>query len=241
LASRLTSPLKKESNNNRSLLGRSNANAARSVAEYSLSMDELASGIAAAPPSPTEVRLEDRLAENYRECMRFRNTSPMVSLPELLALLGKECAENVRLSEDGRVYLVPLDPVMANAMFLSRSQPTRLGRNYKHLKVNSRVISRNHCQIFAETGTSSDRRTFFVVDVGSQTGTYVNGMRLSPASTISSPCVLLSGDILQVGTESSNVDNNIDDENLLKSITFLVLIGFPLRTSNPPQPELEAN
>ena len=204
---------------------------------YSVSMDDL--GVKSTPASPIsnqqQVDVEDRLRANHQECMRTHNTCLPISQAEACDILARERAESCRLAGDdqARLYLVPVDPDMAKAVFLSRSQVTRIGRNADRIvKTRSRVVSRNHCQFFSEL-TEDGQRIHYVVDVGSHSGTFVNGMRLSIAGTQSSPYPLQSGDIVQLGVDYSDNDGDDHHQNKdFKSIQWIVMIGHQLKTVN---------
>lgn len=59
----------------------------------------------------------------------------------------------------------------------------------------SKVVSRLHAQL-----TVKDRQ-WFIQDVGSSSGTFLNQTRLSPANDVSQPHVLADGDVLQLGVD----------------------------------------
>lgn len=59
----------------------------------------------------------------------------------------------------------------------------------------SKVVSRTHAQLNVRSGT------WFVQDVGSSSGTFLNQHRLSPACQSSKPVALEDGDVLQLGVD----------------------------------------
>lgn len=205
-----------------------------SIPHYSLSLDELGGGLAAAPPTPNDASnpagddLETRITANHRTCIKHPRTMPPLSLAQLQVLIAEEQAEHIKISGErgSRLCLIPLDSTTAQSAFLSRSVPTRLGRNSRQLLIKSRVVSRNHCEI--SISDDDDDNLYQIIDVGSQMGTYVNGMRLSPAGALSAPRVLQSGDILQLGTD---MDCDEDEQIGFRAVHFLVLQGHPLRST----------
>lgn len=180
----------------------------RCIAAYSLSMDELAGGLAAAPPTPSDGDgLQDRILANHKACMRHERTQPAVSLPQLEAAVAKAAAEDIRLDPNGRVFLLALTEGLTKSMFLSKSSTTKLGRMHPAMLTHSRAVSRLHCELFMERSSGrDDQRAPFVVDVGSQSGTFVNGVRLSLAGQMSAPCALSAGDIIQLGSTCADAD-----------------------------------
>ena len=64
------------------------------------------------------------------------------------------------------------------------------------LAFKSKVVSRAHAEIWAETGGK-----FFIRDTKSSSGTFLNHVRLSPANSESRPFELKDGDVLQLGVD----------------------------------------
>lgn len=67
----------------------------------------------------------------------------------------------------------------------------------RHLGLKSRVISKSHCELRYENSQ------WFVKDLGSLSGTFVNGKRLSKAGLQSELVQIKSGDVLQVGQDAA--------------------------------------
>lgn len=59
----------------------------------------------------------------------------------------------------------------------------------------SKVVSRSHAEFFVDNGQ------WYIKDMKSSSGTFLNHMRLSPASTSSEPYPLSDGDTLQLGMD----------------------------------------
>lgn len=199
---------------------------------YSMSMDELAGGLADAPPTPNTKasvqhdlleRLSSAVSENYRQCMHASRTAIAgASLPQVLALMARAAAEEVRLDPGQRIYLLFLHAGgRPGGHFVSRKSPVRIGRNYHGFAVKSRVVSRNH----AEMGLEGQRA--WIMDVGSHTGTFVNGARLSLAGDMSTAYTLRPGDIVQLGCNGDGADDD------LSAVQFVVLRGTPIREGPP--------
>jgi len=68
-------------------------------------------------------------------------------------------------------------------------------RNSSNIGFKSKVVSRRHCELWCEDGE------WFIKDVKSSSGTYLNHVRLSPASTESRPFPVKDGDIVQLGVD----------------------------------------
>ncbi|EMD36391.1 hypothetical protein CERSUDRAFT_66022 [Gelatoporia subvermispora B] len=97
-----------------------------------------------------------------------------------------------------------------------------LGSN--KLAFKSKVVSRAHAEIWAETGGR-----FFIKDTKSSSGTFLNHVRLSPANTESRPSELRDGDLLQLG-----VDYQGGTEDIYKCVKIKVEVGREWQAhSNP--------
>ena len=59
----------------------------------------------------------------------------------------------------------------------------------------SKVVSRRHCEFWFENGK------WYIRDVKSSSGTFLNHIRLSPPATESKPYVVNDGDIVQLGID----------------------------------------
>ncbi|TPX70172.1 hypothetical protein SpCBS45565_g01860 [Spizellomyces sp. 'palustris'] len=117
---------------------------------------------------------------------QFTNVSTQVEAPTSQALT---------------IMLMPL-----NAQFplhtIELVQPYRLGRGNPRegfKSFSSQVVSRNHCDIFAQ----DDK--VYIQDCGSNSGTFLNGVRMSDAGTKSEPVEVRSGDFVQLGKDYEGV------------------------------------
>jgi len=83
------------------------------------------------------------------------------------------------------------------------------------LAFKSKVVSRAHAEIWAETGGK-----FFIRDTKSSSGTFLNHVRLSPANSESRPSELKDGDVLQLG-----VDYQGGTEDIYKCVKIKVEVN----------------
>ncbi|KAH7394550.1 hypothetical protein BKA66DRAFT_411012 [Pyrenochaeta sp. MPI-SDFR-AT-0127] len=69
----------------------------------------------------------------------------------------------------------------------------------KHtIAFKSKVVSRAHCEIWRKDGV------WYIKDVKSSSGTFINGVRLSRPGKTSKPCCLEDGDVVQLGVDYQN-------------------------------------
>ena len=83
------------------------------------------------------------------------------------------------------------------------------------LAFKSKVVSRAHAEIWAETGGK-----FFIRDTKSSSGTFLNHVRLSSANSESRPFELKDGDVLQLG-----VDYQGGTEDIYKCVKIKVEVN----------------
>lgn len=170
--------------------------------------------------------LTKNIHDNYRTCMRHRSTSLHVTAAELDELLEKyfSCIDfgngNSSAEDPKSLCLVPLNDASLPRWIYPGSR-VRVGRHAPWLQAKSMVISRNHCELF------HDIDSFYVVDVGSTSGTFLNGNRLSEAGFKGQPVALRSGDILQLGIDCEKGANELGQIDLrFTAIQLLVLLGY---------------
>lgn len=115
------------------------------------------------------------------------------------------------------------------------------------LAFKSKVVSRAHAEIWAETGGK-----FYIRDTKSSSGTFLNHVRLSPANSESRPSELKDGDVLQLGVDYQGGTEDIykcvkikvevnrewqATPNAFKFVSFNVLsVPLPLLTQSRPAP-----
>lgn len=83
------------------------------------------------------------------------------------------------------------------------------------LAFKSKVVSRAHAEIWAETSGK-----FFIRDTKSSSGTFLNHVRMSPANSESRPFELKDGDVLQLG-----VDYQGGTEDIYKCVKIKVEVN----------------
>jgi len=83
------------------------------------------------------------------------------------------------------------------------------------LLFKSKVVSRAHAEIWVESGGR-----FFIKDIKSSSGTFLNHLRLSPANIESRPYQMKDGDILHLG-----VDFHGGVEDVYKSVKIRIEVG----------------
>ncbi|KAJ3217027.1 hypothetical protein HK099_005620 [Clydaea vesicula] len=98
-----------------------------------------------------------------------------------------------------QIILIPLNG-MFELCYLNLSKHNLLGRSntQKHERFKAfptQVVSRSHVEIW------EDNDTVFIKDVGSSSGTFLNGVRLSFPGVVSSAFEIQSGDIVQLGKD----------------------------------------
>jgi pSer/pThr/pTyr-binding forkhead associated (FHA) protein len=86
--------------------------------------------------------------------------------------------------------------------------------NTNKLAFKSKVVSRAHAEIWADSGK------FYIKDTKSSSGTFLNHLRLSPAGSESKPHQLKDGDIVQLG-----VDYQGGTEDIYKSVKIRIEAG----------------
>ena len=89
------------------------------------------------------------------------------------------------------------------------------------LAFKSKVVSRAHAEIWAESGGK-----FLIRDTKSSSGTFLNHVRLSPANSESRPFELKDGDVLQLG-----VDYQGGTEDIYKCVKIKVEVNREWQTT----------
>ncbi|KAI9014461.1 hypothetical protein CLU79DRAFT_766890 [Phycomyces nitens] len=91
-----------------------------------------------------------------------------------------------------------------------------------HMSFKSKVVSRAHCEIWAETDGK-----LYIKDTRSSSGTFLNHIRLSSANHESRPTQIQDGDIVQLG-----IDYQGGQEEIYRSVRM----RFELNRSRNPRP-----
>ncbi|TPX35578.1 hypothetical protein SmJEL517_g02167 [Synchytrium microbalum] len=106
------------------------------------------------------------------------------------------------------LMLMPLND-MFEMCYLNLTEPVKMGRGSsvgKSVKTfDTRVVSRNHTEMFSRDGK------FYLKDVGSNGGTYLNGVRLSGPGELSKDFEVNSGDLIQLGKDYVELGPNGSD------------------------------
>ena len=68
-------------------------------------------------------------------------------------------------------------------------------REVNDIAFKSKVVSRAHAEVWC------DRDQWFIKDIKSSSGTFLNHIRLSPPSSESAPCAVKNGDVVQLGID----------------------------------------
>ncbi|TPX48643.1 hypothetical protein SeLEV6574_g01910 [Synchytrium endobioticum] len=133
---------------------------------------------------------------------------------------------DVTESDPPLIMLMPLND-MFEICYLDLSDPVRMGRGSsgaggKTVKVfDTRVVSRNHAELSSRDGK------FYVRDIGSNGGTYLNGVRLCPPGQVSKEFDVNSGDLIQLGKDYAEMGPNATDVQH-RCVKFQVAI-IPIR------------
>jgi len=135
-----------------------------------------AQAAAAAPPAPAENMPSIRFSAYYDP----RATRPSLTFPPVSRTLpsGGEVIRVGRYSERDNQPNVP------------NNTPSAAPVGFK-----SKVVSRRHCEFWYDDGK------WYIKDVKSSSGTFLNHIRLSPPGTESKPFPVNDGDIVQLGID----------------------------------------
>ncbi|PJF16446.1 hypothetical protein PSACC_03743 [Paramicrosporidium saccamoebae] len=169
-----------------------------------------------------------QIFENHRSCMQYGRTALPQSFTELQITLAR-FADDIDLTRDSadpkHLFLIPLNEASV-PRWVKPGTRFRIGRNSPWLQGKSRVVSRNHCEVF------HDIDCFFICDVGSSSGTFINGIRQAEEEQSCVPRALESGDIVQMGVdfyaESDPLGNLALD---FRCVQTLVLLGYPKKAT----------
>lgn len=99
------------------------------------------------------------------------------------------------------IILKPEDKKLPSVERRLSSTPIVIGRyvgadfNEQQIVFKSKVVSRSHAEIWEEN------KVCYIKDNGSQSGTFLNAMRLSAAATVSKPYKLKNKDVIQFGVD----------------------------------------
>lgn len=180
---------------------------------------------------------DGQLYLNYRNCMRNTHTCLPLSFQELKGKIEEHgmditFKEERRTSDQKSLFLLPLNG-LSQPRWIPPNSNLRVGRTSNWLQSQSRVVSRNHCEIL------HDIQQYYIKDVGSKSGTFVNGTRIGVADAISPPRELHHGDVIQIGTDlGSEADAYGRVPDNFRSVQLMVLYGYKARLSVPLKDEI---
>ncbi|EPY51847.1 mitotic spindle checkpoint protein Dma1 [Schizosaccharomyces cryophilus OY26] len=116
-----------------------------------------------------------------------------------------ECKYSIRLTNfvGPNAHSFSFDPLVRCWDKKNDSLPIYIGRyterfnggDVSAIVFRSKVVSRKHAQIYHENNT------WYIQDMGSSSGTFLNHVRLSPPSKTSKPYAMSNNDILQLGAD----------------------------------------
>ncbi|KAI9003648.1 hypothetical protein BC832DRAFT_559602 [Gaertneriomyces semiglobifer] len=161
--------------------------------------------------------MESAASDSERPSVPGTQHSEDSATPEAKAISERTSQDVADAVEQGvtvvpQIMLLPVQPhgtVPATTashgqnQIMTLSQPIRLGRGTAPSSIpreqfrsfQSQVVSRSHAALFSRKGR------VYIQDVGSNSGTFVNGARLSEAGKESDELELKSGDIIQLGKD----------------------------------------
>jgi len=154
--------------------------------------------------------------ENYfeiskNEKYKDKNKTLVLSDFELPKMINK----NITLiSKCDNFKTITVD--LSNKYYMGRNNNDNLPN---FIVFNSLVVSRHHAEIYMENDN------LYIIDTGSNGGTYVNNERINNQGCKSEPIKLNSGDIVQLGQDYYENDKNKQfDESIYKCVIFEILI-----------------
>lgn len=197
---------------------------------------------AANPASPAVIQLSHSHSALTQMLRRRRSAGALANQqsahpqsPPLQPQTTLSVANNSSPRSSHRIRLVPhldsrrslkFDPISRDVK--EGDPPLRIGRftdrsglgianapGSNKLAFKSKVVSRAHAEIWAETGGK-----FLIRDTKSSSGTFLNHVRLSPANSESRPVELKDGDVLQLG-----VDYQGGTEDIYKCVKIKVEVN----------------
>ncbi|KAI8852985.1 hypothetical protein BC829DRAFT_440295 [Chytridium lagenaria] len=126
--------------------------------------------------------------------------SPVVLLSTAMASLtlrgATAGATGAGVSEQGsNAAPTPVDAPSSPLMGVTEKLPPLPGKVVEHAWFKSKVVSRNHAELWMRDGQ------IYLRDTGSSSGTFLNRMRLSPSGKLSRPYPLKDGDLIQLGID----------------------------------------
>eukprot|EP00158_Paraphelidium_tribonemae_P008169 Partr_v1_DN28500_c1_g1_i1_m41625 len=119
---------------------------------------------------------------------------------------------------------------------MNLTTPARLGRSNTQNFPNfvtmgiSQVVSRNHLDIWHKTGDHGG--TFWIRDTGSNSGTWINGIRLSEPGIPSEEYSVRTGDMIRIGTDYKSANAAPGDSKDFRHKCIIVRVICRAESSN---------
>ncbi|CAO3676994.1 unnamed protein product [Rhizopus microsporus] len=142
---------------------------------------------ASSPVSPSQDSSYEPIQPTVEQSNNNNNTDPPIK-PHI------RLVPNVGLSSRSFVFDV-IDKELEPGVIYRIGRFSDRNTIDQRLSFKSKVVSRNHAEIWSENGK------IFIRDIGSSSGTFVNRLRLSPPSHESQPQEIKDGDTIQLGVD----------------------------------------
>jgi hypothetical protein len=131
-------------------------------------------------------------------------TDPSPMAPPRRNVTGGQLVPFITMTPDNK-RIQPLERPVIGIVKIGRF----VGQSGDMITFKSKVISRHHAEIWATNGD------VYIRDTRSQSGTFLNAMRLSEPAKESKPYKLKSGDVIQFGVDYKNAT-----EGTIRSLLF---------------------
>ncbi|KAG1180177.1 hypothetical protein G6F70_001656 [Rhizopus microsporus] len=169
---------------------------------------------ASSPVSPSQDSSYEPIQPTVEQSNNNNNTDPPIK-PHI------RLVPNVGLSSRSFVFDV-IDKELEPGVIYRIGRFSDRNTIDQRLSFKSKVVSRNHAEIWSENGK------IFIRDIGSSSGTFVNRLRLSPPSHESQPQEIKDGDTIQLG-----VDYQGGVESIYRAVRIRIEINRAEQHSSP--------
>ncbi|KAI9317390.1 hypothetical protein BX666DRAFT_2026682 [Dichotomocladium elegans] len=115
----------------------------------------------------------------------------------------KDGSESIKTSAEMRLVVISSSLLTPGHILIVDEEGLPVGRDRswdRRLRLPELPVSKFHCQIFYNDNDDADERGFYVTDLGSRNGTFVNNVRLSDPKTSSVPVRLDDLDVITIGS-----------------------------------------
>eukprot|EP00999_Lentomonas_sp_LEN2_P002910 NODE_772_length_1204_cov_96.335190_g732_i0.p1 GENE.NODE_772_length_1204_cov_96.335190_g732_i0~~NODE_772_length_1204_cov_96.335190_g732_i0.p1 ORF type:complete len:290 (+),score=31.99 NODE_772_length_1204_cov_96.335190_g732_i0:156-1025(+) len=117
--------------------------------------------------------------------------------------------------------------ILNEPVLLGRSVDFSLGSS--HVTFVNKVVSRGHAVIFSETVDGKDQVK--IIDAGSSSGTFINGLQISQKGKPSKPVILTTGDTIRLGEDYRKEKDNPLYQAVEMTITIFI-VDSPKRAND---------